>query len=396
MAISPQEKGSTSATGFDRVANYDDKFVLVNPRAYPTVTLARIKQGDKLTEEVIRWGERNILPLTFTLTDALPNNGTAIPSLAISSSVGLRVGTLCKVESSEEIFRVTSNTDGTHIAITRGVAGETGGGYAAANIGDTVQILGTPVDEGMTYANAPTPLMYTAEDVYNYPMAFYEPIAWTKRMSDLVANGGLRYKQNHKMFKQGAMEIVKRSMNTQFLDGKRATVAGTDGPNTKTGGIPQFAYWVNTSFGNITDRETFEAGLEGVSKHGPDVQYCACSGITFRGLQRLYQGDNPSISTGQVPRKAGVQIRTIYTVHGTALRFYWDECLPDYVNNGTTYGQFRIWCPSLVKWRPISPFGRYKKANDGGLNSWDYIYTDGGWVVKNAKACMVGKGVTLA
>ena len=237
--------------------------------------------------------------------------------------------------------------------------------------------------------------MYTPTDIYNEIEAFVEVIKFTGRMKAIVKNGGLRYKQNLPDLRADAMELVKRYMNQSLLTGMRATVAGTDGVNTKTGGLLWRAYTTNSAAGDITDRATWEDLIETPCRYGSATLMVACSPSAMLAINRLYQAASPSDSSGRIITKIGVRVTEIIAPYGNTLRCYLDPTLVDTYDNANSVWQGRmiIWNPKDVKWRPLRPVGRYQLPPDGD-NTKEIILAEGGWEIKNPKGILYAGGIT--
>ncbi len=384
--------GDVAAT---MVRNYQDKFYQIAPDASPTASLAMAGKGRTLAEDEIHCGERNELPRTFTLSEDIDGSET---TFTVSDTTGGRPGRRFQVQSTLEICQVVTVDSSTQLEVIRGTAATMGYAVSSAALsGDTCKWLGTPQQEAAD-TTLPKPLMFGADDLTNYIEEFNEPLAFSWRKQAIIKNGGLRYAQTFGDYEAWQLELQKSQLNSGLLYNKKGDRDGAEGRQTQTGGIPEFAYWVDNAFGACTDRDNVEENLENVGRYsgGKDL-YMACSPLAMRGFNQLYQGANPTNASGEIPTESGVRIRTIILPNiQVNLKLYSDPDMVDYVSNSVTYGQTRVWSPRNVKWDVLIPFGKYTVDKTGATQSKYFLYGAGGWRIINTRGLMVCRGITLS
>lgn len=382
------------------VSDYSKKFFRVAPTKFPTASFQMVKSGGPMDDIYVRWGEKTILQQSTQVNHGAGYNDSDA-TIVLDSTEGMRVGSLLFVPRTGEFMKVGAVDSSVQISsVTRGVLAETGGLAAALTDNETIEIMGTPPDEAFAYANAPSPLMYSPSDIYNEMQLFLEPVSISNRALELIKRGILKYKEQLSDKKADAMELVKLQLNRSLLFGMRATVAGSAGANTKTGGLKWHAQtnsgWTETSVGDITNAVTFENIVKNVCLWaGAPTMRMVCSPLTLQALQRLYQGGNLGYYGERTLTEIGVNVHRILTPWGTTLEAYLDFTCKDYYDNsaGAWKGQFFVFDPSVIKWRPNRALGLYEPPPTA--DSWTlYIMGEGGWELGPAKSILYATGVT--
>ena len=388
------------STNLNLVSDYSKRFYKVAPTKFPTATFGLVNTGAPMNDIYVRWGNKTTLQ-TSTQINYASGYSNSDTSIVVDSTEGMRSGQLVFVPRTGEIFRITTVTNTTTLGvIVRGVTAETGGVAAALVDNDTLIVLSTPVDESFAYSNAPSALMYSPADIYNQMQTFVEPINISGRTLELIKRGVLKYQEVFADKQADAMELVKQALNRSLLFQGSATKAGSDGVNTKTGGIRWNAVnnggSLNSSVGDLSNPLTFENAIKTTCLWaGTNQMMMTCSPTALQSIQRLYQGGNIGAFTGQVLEMVGVQVHRITTPWGVSINCYLDYLLEDYYDNTNSryLGQFLLWDPKDVKWRPNRPLGRYRPPQTADVMV-EYIMGEGGWELGPGKKQLVGIGVT--
>ena len=386
------------SSNLNLVSDYSKKFYKVAPAKFPTASFALTKMGDPPHDIYVRWGEKEVLQHQTQINNALGYLATAT-TLVVDSTEGMRPGMLLYVPRTGEHMKITAVTNSTTIDVSRGVLDQTGGAAAALNDNDTIFLHTHPVDESMAFSNAPSPLMYSPSDVYNQLETFIEPVKISNRTLALIKRGVLKYDETLDDKRKDAMELLKQRLNRSLLFGWRATVAGTDGVNTKTGGLRWHASanggFINTSVGDISAEVTFENTVKAQCMiSGNETLYMACSPTALQSIQRLYQGGTLGYTGERVLSEIGIRVDRVIVPWGNEIIAYLEPLMPDFISAaGATVGHFFLWQPKNVKWRPNEPIGRYEPP-PSGLDFTEYVMTEGGWELGPAKQIGYYAGVT--
>lgn len=368
--------------------NYRRRFILVKARKHPTASFALVKSGSPMDDYRIRFGIKAVLPRTTQVNGAIGDATTAV--ITVDSTAGARVGGKYFIPRSGEVGVVASIDSPTQFTAVvtftgsaRGTAAQTGGDAAAIQDNDTIQWMPRAMDEGWT--TAPAAQIVYADDYYNEMECWAHGFGITGRARALFERGALRYGQKPQDNKDDALMRLKADFNMSLLDGMRGTSqvtgSGTDGVNTKTGGLRWWSRSVSTSAIDITDRAILENLLLEPSKYCENGELMVtCSPSAFQALNRAYQADTPSNATGNVVEIAGVRIKEITLPWGVKLLPYIDWDFEDVWDNsaGVWRGRLQTWDPSAVTWRPNREIGWYTLPPTGD-NESEVVMAEGGW-----------------
>jgi hypothetical protein len=378
--------------------DHTSRFVNVAPDQYPTASIAQVPAGEQLKDWRMFWAELDVLPDTTQSATALaaPTVDGQIDTVNVASTLGARVGLIAMINRTGEQSVITDVTSATQIKIKRyTTAAQTGGAGAAIKVGDTIQWLDQPMDEG--WKATPSGQVVLPHELQNVVETWVEPIKITGRQQAIYAQGGGQHGFNYNDMKAQAMERVKRAQNMRLLYGGQGTSDGTDGINTITGGMPGFAAYSDTTPTDYTVRANFENLVKNVCLNsGEKKLLMAMSSVTQMLINRLYQAGTPGYFGTGIIQEVGVDVERIRIFWGgVTIYCYYEPCLNDYVdpdNSNRQLGEARIWSPKWVKYRPLRKTGLYSLPRQGDLYE-EIFMAEGGFQFDKRKTLQVIKGI---
>ncbi len=213
-----------------RPKNYRELYTLLEPNGSAPLNALLAMTNSESTDDPEYKNFRDELPTRTMFTGAAATNVATTITLtstdgnkyAIANALVLNIRT-------GEIVRVTADTTGTTLTVTRGV-GQAGAGVAM-NSGDELVVIGFSAPEGGT---TPTPLSFDADVVSNYTQIFKTAFSVTGTQEKTYLRTGNKLQESMTKALKMHMSDIERAM---FFGRKEESGGTTATPTRTTGGL---------------------------------------------------------------------------------------------------------------------------------------------------------------
>lgn len=383
---------SLSTANVKQIDDFSEPYILLKPFNYPTATLLQLGQGEPNKSKKIQWGEEDIIPQSTQVNNGAGYNDAAT-SFVFDDVTGMQQGGYIRIPRTGEYILIGDVVTGTNTigGVTPCTRAQLGTSAAALLDNDHVEIVIQEQAEAFEYSSV-TAAMPTADDIYNYFQIFARKLVITGTEKAIMANGGIAYGEDYQDQVDKALEFCKREINYAALNGLRFE----SGSTRHTGGIRHYAYWNNTSVGDLTTRTALERTFKDQCQY-MDMEFpVACSPTAMEAFGYAYQGGNPGNYSGETIVKAGVKLRNITLQWGNTLQLYLEPALKDYYDAaGALKGIAMAW-PKGGDFQqiPLRSIGRYPAAKTGDYDT-EVVLAEVGFKAKGAKKFGVYAGISL-
>jgi len=293
MSIAVQGLRGTGQFGTDfRPKNYRELFTLLEPNGNAPLNALLAMTSSESTDDPEYKNFRDELPdrklIVSGAVAGTPASGTAanITLTASNMNVYAVAGALVANLRTGEVFRVTADTTGTTLAVTRAVGQANG---VAINDADELYVIGFAATEG---SNVPTAVTFDSEVASNYTQIFKTTFTVTGTQNETYLRTGNKLEEAMTKALKLHMQDIERAM---FFGKKSETNGSTAQPLRTTGGlINELTNVIDVSSGtqtaaaNIMTEAEFDAFLiSNVFAYGSSQKIAFCGATVAANLQRI-------------------------------------------------------------------------------------------------------------
>jgi len=273
-----------------RPKNYRELFTLLEPNGNAPLNALLSMTSSESTDDPEYKNFRDELPdrklIVSGAIAGTPATGTAANITLTASNMNIYAvaGSLVTNLRTGEVFRVTADTTGVTLAVTRAVGQATG---AAINDADELYVIGYAASEG---SNVPTALSFDAEVASNYTQIFKTTFSVTGTQKETYLRTGDKMQEAMTKALKLHMQDIERAM----FFGRKSEINGTTAQPTRTTGglINEMTNVIDVTTdtavaGTMTEAE-FDAALIGdVFAYGSSQKIAFCGATVAANLQKI-------------------------------------------------------------------------------------------------------------
>lgn len=293
MSVAVQGLRGTGQFGVDfRPKNYRELFTLLEPNGNAPLNALLAMSSSESTDDPEYKNFRDELPdRKLVVSGAIagtPASGTSANITLTSSNMNVYAvaGALVANLRTGEVYRVTADTTGTTLAVTRAVGQATG---AAINDQDELFIIGFAAAEG---SNVPTAITFDSEVATNYTQIFKTTFAVTGTQNETYLRTGNKLEESMTKALKLHMQDIERAM---FFGRKSETNGSSASPLRTTGGLTNelttvidVASGTDTAVAGTMTEAEFDAHLiKTVFAFGSSQKIAFCGATVAANLQKI-------------------------------------------------------------------------------------------------------------
>lgn len=301
----------------ERPKNYREGIMRLDPNGdVPFTALTSRMRTRTVDDPEFNWWERTLQSQRVELNENLDGNSGTQTIAVKSGATKLRAGHVLRVEESEEVLYVTSNsTDDTSLEVERGFSGTspTSVDYDGASINPNIHVIGSAFPEG---SGAPSPLHYQPKKFYNYTQIFRHSIALT----NTARRTRLRTPEQVARAKKDALFDQTAEFEKAVFFGRRFEGTGDNGQPLRTmGGIDEWLpseRKLSPNSGSSMDMSELEEKIKTIFEYGSDEKVGFCGNAFMMAINQVAR-KNSSLEITSEQESFGMNVTRVRFPHGT-------------------------------------------------------------------------------